>query len=68
MNAIAYGISVVVILAGAVFAFQGLRLLPSQVMYGKAEWIVIGGAMVLAGAAPSAFTALRAARRNRQRM
>jgi hypothetical protein len=33
-------------------------------MYGRPEWVVIGGAMVLVGVALIAFTALRAARRN----
>lgn len=37
----------VVFLAGAVFALQGLRVLPSAVMYGKPEWIVIGVAMMV---------------------
>jgi len=65
MKVIAYVISVLIMLAGAVFAAQGLRLLPSQVMYGRPEWIVIGGLMVLAGAALIVFTRLRSARRNR---
>jgi hypothetical protein len=34
-------------------------------MYGRPEWVVIGGAMVLAGAALIVFTRLRDARRNR---
>lgn len=39
------------LLAGAVFALQGLRVLPSALMYGKPEWIVIGAAMfVVSGA------------------
>ena len=65
MNMIAYGISVVIILSGALFALQGLSLAPSQVMYGRPEWVIIGGAMVLVGVALIAFTALRGARRNR---
>ena len=51
MKVIVYGISIIIMLSGAVFALQGLRFLPSQVMYGRQEWVVIGGAMVLAGAA-----------------
>lgn len=39
----------VVILAGTVFALQGLRFLPSALMYGKPEWVVIGVAMDLIG-------------------
>lgn len=37
----------VVFLVGAVFALQGLRVLPSARMYGKPEWIVIGAAMMV---------------------
>ena len=59
MNVIAYVISVLVILMGAGFALQGLSLLPSRVMYGRPEWVVIGGAMVLAGVALIVFTRLR---------
>lgn len=43
------GLAVLCVLSGAVFALQGLSLLPSRVMYGKPEWVVIGGAMVLVG-------------------
>ena len=51
MKVIAYGISVIIILSGAVFALQGLSFLPSRLMYGRQEWVVIGGVMVLAGLA-----------------
>jgi hypothetical protein len=44
-------VSAVLILAGSVFFLQGMRVLPSQVMYGKPEWIVIGVGMVIAGVA-----------------
>ncbi|MSQ37371.1 MAG: hypothetical protein EXR61_03540 [Chloroflexi bacterium] len=44
-------VAVIVALAGAAFALQGLRVLPSRVMYGEPIWIVIGSAMVLAGIA-----------------
>lgn len=44
-------LAVLAILAGAVFALQGLRVLPSRVMYGEPAWIVIGAAMVAAGLA-----------------
>lgn len=40
-------IAVLTLIGGAVFALQGLRLLPSAVMYGRPEWIAIGAAMVL---------------------
>lgn len=35
-------VAVVVLIAGAVFALQSLRVLPSALMYGKPEWTVIG--------------------------
>ena len=43
-------LAVIVMCAGAVFALQGLRVLPSAVMYGKPEWIAIGVSMVIASA------------------
>lgn len=43
-------VAVLVLLGGAVFALQGMALLPSRVMYGRPEWIVIGIGMVLGGA------------------
>ena len=46
-----YVVSAILILAGSVFALQGLRVLPSQLMYGRPEWIVIGAGMILIGAA-----------------
>ncbi len=51
MKLILYIVSAILILAGGVFALQGMSLLPSRVMYGKPEWIVIGAAMVIVGAA-----------------
>lgn len=42
-------VSVILVLAGAVFALQGLRFLPSRLMYGEPAWVVIGGLMVVAG-------------------
>jgi hypothetical protein len=50
------------LIAGAIFALQGLRLLPSPVMYGRPEWIVIGAAMVLGSVA----ALWRLARRDRR--
>lgn len=49
-------VSVILILAGGLFFLQGMSLLPSRVMYGKPEWVVIGGAMVVVGAALVVFT------------
>ena len=42
--------AVLLILVGGVFALQGAGLLPSAVMHGKPEWLVIGIVMVAAGA------------------
>ncbi len=55
MKIFLYVIAAIVTLAGAVFFLQGMRVLPSQVMYGKTEWIVIGGIMVIVGIALGAF-------------
>lgn len=43
-------LAVLAILSGAVFALQGLRFLPSRVMYGEPLWVVVGSAMVVGGA------------------
>lgn len=37
------------VLIGGVFALQGAGLLPSAVMHGKPEWLLIGIVMVAAG-------------------
>lgn len=42
-------VGVLVILAGAVFALQGMALLPSRIMYSRPEWVVIGAVLVLSG-------------------
>ena len=36
----------VVLLAGVVFFFQGIGLLPGSFMTGRSEWAVIGAALV----------------------
>jgi hypothetical protein len=64
MKLIVYAVATLIILSGALFALQGLSLLPSRVMYGRPEWVIIGAVMVVAGVALIAFTALRAARRS----
>jgi NADH:ubiquinone oxidoreductase subunit 6 (subunit J) len=56
MKWVIYVVSVAMVLAGSVFALQGLRLLPSRVMYGKPEWIVIGAIMVVVGVGLSVVT------------
>ena len=62
MKWILYVIYVLMILAGSVFALQGLSLLPSRVMYGRPEWVVIGTAMVVGGVALFVFTYQRTQR------
>jgi hypothetical protein len=43
-------IGVVLILAGSVFALQGLNVLPGTYMRGSTDWLVIGALMVVVGA------------------
>ena len=43
-------VAVVALLAGAVFFFQGIGVIPGSFMTGRNEWAVIGAALV-AGAA-----------------
>ena len=40
---------VLLVLIGGVFALQGAGFLPSAVMHGKPEWLVIGVVMVVVG-------------------
>jgi hypothetical protein len=48
-------VAVLLILSGGVFFLQGLRFLPSPLMYGKSEWVYIGGAMMIIGVGLIAF-------------
>ncbi len=57
-------VSVLLVLAGGVFFLQGIRILPSPLMYGKTEWVVIGGIMVVVGVAILVFVS-RSARTRR---
>ena len=43
-------VGALVLLAGAVFAGQGLGYIPGSYMTGDMKWFWIGGAMVIAGA------------------
>jgi hypothetical protein len=45
---------VLIVLAGAVFAGQGLGFIPGSFMSGKMEWFWIGSVMVVAGLAVGA--------------
>ena len=42
---------VLLILAGSVFALQGLNVLLGSYMSGRTEWLYIGAAMVVVGVA-----------------
>jgi hypothetical protein len=42
-------VALLVVLAGAVFAGQGLGYIPGSIMTGDMHWFWIGGAMVVAG-------------------
>ena len=48
-----------VVLAGAVFAGQGLGYIPGSFMTGDMHWFWIGGAMVVVGLAILAATLIR---------
>jgi hypothetical protein len=50
--------SIVVLLAGALFFFQGIGVVPGSFMTGRSEWAFIGAAMV--GLAVLAFWLSRA--------
>lgn len=52
MKQVWYIVSGILVIAGAISLLQGMRVLPSQVMYGKPEWIAIGAGMVVVGAVP----------------
>ena len=47
MNRLGGRVLVLTLVAGGVFALQGLRVLPSQVMYGRPEWVIVGSLMVV---------------------
>jgi len=54
-------IGVLVLLAGAVFAGQGLGYIPGSSMTGDIKWFWIGSAMVVVGLALGGFGLLRKA-------
>jgi hypothetical protein len=49
-------VGVLLVLAGAVFAGQGLGYIPGSFMTGDMHWFWIGGAMVVVGLALAAAT------------
>ena len=56
-------IGVLVLLAGAVFAGQGLGYIPGSFMTGDIHWFWIGSVMVVVGLALGGVAVLRPARR-----
>jgi hypothetical protein len=52
-------LGVLIVLAGAVFAGQGLGYIPGSVMTGDIKWFWIGGGMVIVGLALGWFGFLR---------
>ncbi len=51
-------VAVLVVLAGGVFAGQGLGYIPGSVMTGDMRWFWIGGAMVVGGLGLAAATVI----------
>ena len=56
-------LGVLVLLAGAVFAGQGLGFIPGSVMTGDIKWFWIGSVMVIVGLALGFFGLVRRPRR-----
>jgi hypothetical protein len=56
-------VGVLVLLAGAVFAGQGLGYIPGSFMSGDMKWFWIGSSMVVVGLALGVVGLLRPARR-----
>ena len=52
-------LGVLVLLAGAVFAGQGLGFIPGSIMTGDIKWFWIGSAMVVVGLALGWFGFMR---------
>lgn len=55
MKTAAFVVGVLVALVGAVFALQGVGVLPGSVMTGDPKWAVIGAVMVVVGVAGVVF-------------
>jgi hypothetical protein len=61
-------VGVLVLLAGAVFAGQGLGFIPGSFMTGDMKWFWIGSVMVVVGLALGAGGVLTGARRGQSRV
>lgn len=51
MRLVVRGVAVLALLAGGVFFFQGIGVIPGSFMTGRSEWAVIGAALVAGAAA-----------------
>lgn len=55
MRTAVFVLGVLVVLVGAVFALQGIGVLPGSTMTGDPKWAVIGAVMVVVGVAGVVF-------------
>ena len=62
MKQMLYVVAAILVLAGGIFFLQGMRVLPSALMYGKPEWVIIGSIMVVVGLALGVMVNRRGAR------
>lgn len=58
-------VAVLALLAGVVFFFQGIGVIPGSFMTGRSEWAVIGAALVAGAAALLWLTGIRRSRETR---
>ena len=58
-------VAVLALLAGVVFFFQGIGVIPGSFMTGRSEWAVIGAALVAGAVALLWLTGIRRSRETR---
>jgi hypothetical protein len=58
-------VAVLAILAGVLFFFQGIGVVPGSFMTGRSEWAVIGAALVAGALALVGLTAITGSREKR---